>query len=77
MTPIYYCGASEAKRHLEHQCSRAPLRDHFYRRLSVRLVHFWFAYNFFTLRDSTVTFICGMCIHYDKNFPMVPYILST
>ena len=36
---------------------------------------FLFAYNFFTLRDRT--FICGMCIHYDKTFPMVPYISST
>ena len=75
MTPIYYCGASKAERHLGRQRSRAALRDHFSRRLSVRLSHFWFAYNFFTLRDRT--FIFGMCVSYDKTFPMVPYILST
>ena len=44
------------------------------RRLSVRLSHFWFAYNCFILRDRTFTFC--MCVPYDKTFPMVPYILS-
>ena len=56
------------------QRSRAPFRDHFVRRLSVRLsvrlLHFWFAYNFFTLRDRA--FIFGMCVPYDKTFSMVP-----
>ena len=59
------------------QRSRTPLRDHFVRlfvclfvrlsdRLSDRLPHFWFAYNFFTLRDRA--FIFGMCVAYDKTF---------
>ena len=53
------------------QRSRAPLRDHFVRRLSVRLSHFWFAFNFFTFRDRA--FIFGMCVPYDKTFPMEPF----
>ena len=69
----HFCGASKAG---------APLRDHFVRRLSVcpsvclsvclsvRLSHFCFAYNLFTLRDRA--FIFGMCVPYDKTFPMVP-----
>ena len=45
------------------QRSRAPLRDHLARRLSVRL--------------SVRTFIFGICVPDDKTFPMVTYILST
>ena len=55
---------------LWHQRSKAPLSDHFVRRpsvclsvrLSVRLSHFWFADNFFTLRDRA--FIFGKCVSY-------------
>ena len=47
--------------------------------LPVVCLSVWYIFGlfifFFTLRDRT--FICGMCIHYDKTFPMVPYILST
>ena len=43
--------------------------------LSVCLSHFWFAYNFFTFRDRA--FIFGMCVPYDKTFPIVPWILIT
>ena len=51
---------------LWHQRSKAPLRDHLVRRLS----HFWFADNFFTLRNRALIF--GKCVPYDKIFPMVP-----
>ena len=60
------------------QQSGAPLRDHFVRRLSVRpsvrlsvrLSHFLFAYNFFTFRGRASIF--GMCVPYDNTFLMVP-----
>ena len=55
----FNCGASESKRHLGITLS-----------LSVRLSHFWFADNFFTLRDRA--FIFGKCVPYDKTFSMVP-----
>ena len=61
-----FCGASDAERHLGITLSVVCLCV----RLSVRLSHFWFAYNFFTLKDRV--FIIGMCIPYDKTFPMVP-----
>ena len=50
----FCCGASEAKRHLGITLSVVCLY------LSVRLSHFWFAYNFFTLRDRTLIF--GKCV---------------
>ena len=74
MTPIYYCGASEAERHLGEQYKSS----HFARCLSVCLsvCHtFGLLITFFILRDRTFTFC--MCVPYDKTFPMVPYILST
>ena len=46
------------------QRSRAPLRDHLARRLSIVCLSFR-------------TFIFGMCGPDDKTFPMVTYILST
>ena len=37
------------------------------------LKNFNIGHNFFILRDRS--FIFGMCVPYDKAFPMVPYIL--
>ena len=61
---------------LRRKRSKAPLRDHFVRpsvhlsvHLSVRLSHFWFADNFFTLRDRA--FIFDKCVPYDKTFLVV------
>ena len=48
-------GASEAEHNLGITLSVV--------RQSVRLSHFLFAYNFFTLRDKA--FIFGMCVPYD------------
>ena len=39
------------------------------------LSHFWFVYNFFTVRDKA--FIFGIRVPYDKTFPMVTSILIT
>ena len=52
-----FCGARKAERHLGISLSVVSL--------SVRLSHFWFAYNFFTLRDRA--FIFGMCVPCDKT----------
>ena len=67
--------ASEAERHVGITLSVVCLSVRPSVRLSVRLSHFWFAYNFFNLRDRA--FIFGMCVPYDKAFQMVPSILST
>ena len=71
MTPIYYCGASEAEHHFG--ITSSVVRPSV--RLSVRLSHFWFAHNFLTLRDRT--FIFGMCVPYDKMFPMITHVTLT
>ena len=51
---VICCGASKKERHLGITLS------------VVRLSHFWFAYNFFTLRDTALIF--GMCVPCDKTY---------
>ena len=51
--PPFYCGASEAESNLGITLSVCLCV-----RLSVHLSHFWFAYNFFTLRDRASYLAC-------------------
>ena len=67
---IQFFGASIAERHLGITLSVVRPSVCLSVGLSVRLSHFWFAYNSFTFRGRA--FIFGMCVPYDNTFPMVP-----